>query len=148
MTRPVNGRAALFALLLLVGAANVGRADELGRLFFSAEQRSALDRMRAAGVATAATGQPATQLAIGGEVRRRAGKGTIWINDQAYDAADGKLVVQAMAAPGQVALAGEGLPRVELKIGTTLDLETMQAIDPMAGSLIVVHRRPVARGGD
>lgn len=143
-----NGRAALCAFLLLVGTAVDGRADELGRLFFSAEQRSALDRMRAAGAASAASGQRTRHLTVGGEVRRSAGSGTIWINDRAYDAADSKLVVEATTLPGQVALSAEGLPRIELKIGTTLDLEAMQAIDPMAASPIVVHRRRAAHGRD
>lgn len=148
MTPTARCRSAFIALSLFIGAPNGAPAEELGRLFFSAEQRAALDRTRTAGAAAAGAGNGSGRLAVNGEVRRSAGGGTIWINERAHHTAGGELVAEATTAPGRVVLSGTGLPRVELKIGTTLDLEAMKAVDPMAENPIVIHHRQAAHGRD
>src|SRR6185295_15860114 len=74
------------ALLALAIAPAPAQAQELGRLFFTPEQRAALDARRKARVpdkpaATPVIEQPATR--IDGTVRRSGGRSTVWVNGEA-----------------------------------------------------------------
>lgn len=73
----------LFALLCLL--AHPGAADEtLGRLFFTPDERSALDRQRLAASASSATGSGAA-VTLDGEIRTHAGRRIRWINGEISD---------------------------------------------------------------
>ena len=110
---------AVIALALL--APPVG-AQELGRLFFTPEQRAALDARRKARVpdrAAPLVAAPVTR--VDGFVKRSAGPSTVWINGES-------LTENAPEAPridargSGVSLGiGEGGQRVQLKPGETLD---------------------------
>ena len=70
---------------LLLGTAGA-QAQELGRLFFTPEQRAALDARRKARVpdkpaAASAVEQPVTR--VDGAVRRSGGRSTVWVNGEA-----------------------------------------------------------------
>ena len=78
---------AALALLagVLLGAARAG-AQELGRLFFTPDQRAALDARRKARVpdkpaAVLQVESPTTR--VDGAVRRAGGRSTVWVNGEA-----------------------------------------------------------------
>lgn len=111
----------LLASLLLVAQAGPSAAQEqLGRLFFTAEQRAALDARRRARLPdhpSAIVASPVTRL--DGYVKRSGGKSTVWVNGQPIPEA-------AANAPriGQSTVSvpvGDSRARVGLKPGETLD---------------------------
>lgn len=108
-------RILLAAALLVPG---LPQAQELGRLFFTPEQRAALDARRRARVpdkpaAIPAVASPTTR--VDGYVQRSQGPSTVWVNgataDEAIAGSDTRVSVPV----------GEGGARVRLKPGQTLD---------------------------
>jgi hypothetical protein len=107
-------------LVLVIGVAfsTAVSAQELGRLFFTPEQRAALDARRKARVpdkpaAAPAVASPTTRL--DGYVRRSDGRSTVWVNGERADGA-------APRADGRVSVTvGESDVRVPLKPGEELD---------------------------
>ncbi|TAK85938.1 MAG: hypothetical protein EPO20_09080 [Betaproteobacteria bacterium] len=107
-------------LVLVIGVAfsTAVSAQELGRLFFTPEQRAALDARRKARVpdkpaATPAVVSPTTRL--DGYVRRSDGRSTVWVNGERADDASPR-------ADGRVSVTvGESDVRVPLKPGEELD---------------------------
>jgi hypothetical protein len=106
-------RFAPFLLLLLMQGLN---AQELGRLFFTPEQREALDARRRARVpdkpAAPVVASPVTR--VDGYVKRSGGPPTVWIN--------GESMTDTVPDGGRVPVsAGEGGARTRLKPGESLD---------------------------
>jgi hypothetical protein len=99
-------------------------AQELGRLFFTPEQRDALDARRRSRVPEKAAAPliiaPTTRL--DGYVRRSDGRSTVWVNgdtaDDSRPQTDGSVAVSV----------GEG-PRVRLKPGEVLDRSSGEVTD-------------------
>jgi hypothetical protein len=126
----------LFALAVLLSA-GIAQAEELGRLFFTPEQRQALDARRKARLPdrpAAAVASPT--LRLDGYVRRSSGRSTVWVNGEPTDDAsrlpatsDGRVGVRA----------GEGGGRVELKPGQTLDRGNGEVRDGIGGGEIKVR---------
>ena len=113
-------------LLVLVLLPPCAPAQEIGRLFFTPEQRAALDARRRARVpdrpaATPVAASPTTRL--DGYVRRSQGPSTVWVNGSNVDE----------ATPGNDARVsvpvGDGGARVRLKPGETLDRNTGEVHD-------------------
>lgn len=77
-------RLALLLILILPTSAIQAQQEPLGRLFFTPQQRAALDRQRQLNrnFVPNATENDAS-LTINGEVRRSSGRGTRWINGEA-----------------------------------------------------------------
>lgn len=107
------------------------QAQELGRLFFTPEQRAALDARRRARVpdkpaAVPIVASPTTR--VDGYVRRSQGPSTVWVNgatvDEAVPGSDTRVSVPV----------GEGGARVRLKPGETLDRGTGEVRDVMGAS--------------
>jgi len=127
----------LFAALILVFlGTQPGVAQELGRLFFTADERAALDARRKARVpdkpAAVVVASPTTKL--DGYVKRSAGPSTVWVNGEAVDGArpgDGRASVPL----------GEGQARVTLKPGEVLDRGTGEVRDVVEGE-IRIRRSP------
>ena len=116
------------ATLLLAGmlAFSCAPAQELGRLFYTPEERAALDARRRARLPDKPTAAPAPVSPItrvDGFVRRSAGPSTVWVNGAALDE----------ASPGSDARvsipAGDRGGRVRLKPGETLDRGTGEVRD-------------------
>ena len=130
----------LLALLAAVIHAPLsGAADDLGRLFFTPQQRQDLDRRRAANVQEAATVIQESTLTLQGQVSRSGGKTTTWVNGMpqhdAYSSSD----------PARATIqTGEDEPKVELKVGQTFDRVRGETRDCLAGGKIKV--RPGAEG--
>ncbi len=145
--------AAIAAMLAgLLGAADAG-AQELGRLFFTPEQRAALDVRRRARVpdkpaATPQVESPVTR--IDGAVQRSGGKSTVWVNGEAIpEGAEtgAPRVTPRSANPGSVSIpAGEGAQRYDLRVGESLDRGSGEVRDVLReGEIRVGPRRDAAK---
>ncbi|HEX9181389.1 MAG TPA: hypothetical protein VF859_13390, partial [Burkholderiales bacterium] len=69
----------LVVTALLAAAAAPAQADQLGRLFFTPEQRATLESLRLV-PATAAAATPTDRVSVDGIVQRSGGAATVWIN--------------------------------------------------------------------
>lgn len=133
-----------FTWLVLLAAPTGGEAQELGRLFFTPEQRSALDARRKARVpdrpAVTTVVSPTTRL--DGYVKRSGGRSTVFVNGEAMleGTADAP-VVDPERRGGRVPVpTGEGSQRVELRPGEVLDRGTSQVKDVIGTGEIRVRR--------
>ncbi|HZC77620.1 MAG TPA: hypothetical protein VE258_07715 [Ktedonobacterales bacterium] len=131
--------------LWLIAAAGLCAAQEFGRLFFTPEQRAALDARRKARVPdrpalAPAAASPATRL--DGYVARSGGHSTIWVNGESLQ--DGS--AEALRDPnrggdGRVRVpAGDGGARIGLKPGEVLDRGTGEVRDVIGDGEIKVRR--------
>ena len=126
-------RAILAAWIALV-AMHAG-AEELGRLFFTPQQRQELDRRRQANVQESTAANIESTLTVNGHVSRSSGKTTTWINGAPqYD-------THRPRDPGRVTVGGsEGEPPVDLRIGQTLDKTRGEVKDELGGGRIIIRR--------
>ena len=137
---------ALLGLLLAVASA-ASLAQELGRLFFTPEQRAALDARRKARVpdrpAEVVTQSPSTTL--DGYVKRSNGKSTVFLNGEPItEGADAKRaqVIPSRDDPSRAAIElGEGGRRVPLKVGESLDRGTGEVSDVIGNGEIEINPR-------
>lgn len=130
------------AFVLLIGIFMAGNclAQDLGRLFFTPEQRAAMDARRKARVpdkpAAAAVASPTTRL--DGYVRRSRGPSTVWVDGESVDARPG--------AEGRVPVpVGEGRARVPMKPGEVLDRGTGEVRDVLGEGEIRIRRSPAGK---
>jgi hypothetical protein len=131
-------------LLFTAGAG----AQELGRLFFTPEQRAALDARRKARVPDkpAATPQAESPITrINGAVQRSGGKSTVWVNGETIPEGaqpGGPQVSPRAASPGRVSIpAGEGPQRYDLRVGESLDRGSGEVRDLIGESEIRIGPR-------
>lgn len=133
---------AFAAALLGTGPA---AAQELGRLFFTPEQRAALDARRAARLPdrpTVARESPTSR--VDGYVARSSGRTTVWVDGETL--ADGAqpdgLRVQRSRDAGKVTVTfGEQPRRVEMRVGETLDRSTGDVKSVIGDGEVRVERR-------
>jgi hypothetical protein len=126
-------------------------AQELGRLFFTPEQRNALDARRKARIpdkpAAAVVESPVTRL--DGFVQRGRGKSTVWVNGEPVPEGtqpEGLRVRPRRSDSGRVTVdIGETESQVDLKIGQSFDRGTGEVRDSLDGGEIKVNRRPAPR---
>lgn len=121
-------------------------AQEVGRLFFTPEQRQALDARRKARVpdkpaAAPVIVSPTTRL--DGYVRRSDGKSTVWVNGAAVDEPGARAPRIAPDASVSVPV-GDSNARVRLKPGEMLDRGSGEVTDVLGphGEIKVQRRRP------
>ncbi len=133
--------AARLALAALCAAGSIAlpvpvAADDLGRLFFTPQEREALDRRRASKVAVE-TDAPVVEslVTVNGQVTRSSGKTTTWINGVAHD--DTYRGRDPTRVPVQ-----RGGTRVPVKVGQTLDRSRGVVQDELAGGEIRIHGAP------
>ena len=132
----------------------MAQAQELGRLFFTPDQRAALDARRKARVpdkpaAVPQAEQPTTR--VDGAVRRSGGRSTVWVNGEAIPEnprTEGAHLETEGAKSGRVAIpAGENTQRYDLRVGETLDRNTGEVHDVVGGEVRVRPRGDPARTG-
>lgn len=138
-------RLAPLALLLASLLAGHASAQELGRLFFTPEQRAALDARRAARLPdTPATAAESPTTRVDGTVRRSSGRSTVWVDGQTIPEGlqlEG-LRVQRGNDPTRVTVTiGEERRRVELRVGETLNRATGEVKDVIGDGEVSVGRR-------
>jgi len=114
--------------------APLAEAQELGRLFFTPDQRAALDARRKARVpdkpAAAAVVSPTTRL--DGFVKRQGGPSTVWVNGESLleTSPEAPRIGANRRDDGRVSIGvGEGGARVGLKPGEVLDRGTGEVRD-------------------
>jgi hypothetical protein len=133
----MNKLFALIATILLAASSGVSHAQQLGRLFFTDDQRAALDARRRARVpdkpfAAPVIASPTTRL--DGFVRRSQGPSTVWVNGEQ---------LPENVRPGERSVAvpvGEGGARVELKPGQVLDRSSGEVRDVIGEGEIRIRR--------
>ena len=139
MTFLVRGRRARVAAVALglglcsaiLGSAGTAAADEIGRLFFTPQQRQELDRRRNTNVVESETVVVENLVTLNGQVVRSSGKTTTWINGvPQYDAYRGR-------ASDRVGIES-GDKSIGVKVGQTLDRSRGEVRDPLAGGQIAV----------
>jgi hypothetical protein len=119
-------------------------AQELGRLFFTQEQRAALDARRKARVPdkpTPTVASPTTR--VDGYVKRSSGPTTVWVNGEPLgEGAPEAPRVGTGRDAGRVGVTvGEGGGRVDLKPGEVLDRGSGEVRDVIGGGEVRVERK-------
>jgi len=135
---------ALFLSLLVLAPA--AQSQEIGRLFFTPDQRASLDARRKARVpdkpAAAAVASPVTR--VDGYVKRSAGPPTVWINGESVpeNAPEAPRIDSGRDASGSVSISvGESGSRVRLKPGESLDRGNGEVHDVIGDGEIKVRKR-------
>ncbi len=131
--------ALLIALLVPLAAA----AQELGRLFFTPEQRAALDARRKARVpdkpaAAPVVASPTTRL--DGYVKRSGGPSTVWVNGESVT--EGSAEAPRIGSNEVSVPVGDGGSRVRLRPGEVLDRGSGEVRDVLGDGEVQI-RRPV-----
>ena len=141
----------LVATGFFLACAQSAQAQELGRLFFTPEQRAALDARRKARVPDKPAAAPATEspvTRVNGAVQRSGGKSTVWVNGEMIPEnaqAEGARVLPQGTNPGRVSVpVGEGAQRHDLRVGESLDRGSGQVRDVIGEGEIKIGRRPAA----
>ena len=146
----MNRALPLFAVFLLFSGIETCSAQQLGRLFFTPEQRAALDVRRRARVpdkpAAATDATPTTRLA--GYVKRSSGPSTVWVNGESLldTSPEAPRIGVTRTNDGRVSVTvGESGARVGLKPGEILDRGTGEVRDVIGDGEIRVRPAPPAR---
>ncbi len=126
--RAAAALAAMLAGLLGATASTGAGAQELDRLFFTPEQRAALDARRKARVPDKPAAAPQVEspiTRIDGAVWRAGGKSTVWVDGEAIPEGaqpGGPQIAPRGTGPGRVSIpAGESAQRYDLRVGESLD---------------------------
>ena len=128
---------AMLALALAAGASlsapRPAAADELGRLFYTPQQRQELDRRRASNVQEKEAVVEGS-VTVSGNVVRSSGKTTTWVNGvPQYDTYSGRDPARVQLQDGTV------------KIGQTLDRARGEVKDGLDGGTVRVNPKPPPR---
>ena len=127
-------------VVLALVAPSASSAQELGRLFFTPEQRQALDARRKARVPdkpAATVASPTVRL--DGYVKRSGGRSTVWVNGEPTD--DSPRLPDG--SEGRVSInVGEGGGRIPMKPGQVLDRGNNELRDVIGDCEIRVRRAP------
>ena len=147
----IAARTALVAVGITLLCTASAQAQELGRLFFTPEQRAALDARRKARVPDKPAAAPVTEspvTRVNGAVRRSGGKSTVWVNGEMIpeDAqADSARVTPRSAKPGSVSIpAGDNAQRHDLRVGESLDRGSGEVRDVIGEGEIKIGPRRAA----
>lgn len=132
----------LFAALLLM-TAQACLGQELGRLFFTPEERAALDARRRARVpdkpAAAVVASPTTKL--DGYVTRSLGPSTVWVNGEPLPEGSSDAPRVGRSQEGRVSVpVGDGGRRAGLKPGEVIDRGTGEVRDVIGDGEIRIRR--------
>jgi hypothetical protein len=112
-------------------------AEEIGRLFFTPQQRQDLDRRRATN-AQAAIVTAVDQVTVNGQVSRSGGKSTTWINGAPQD--DIRTKTDARDPTRVTVRQGEETKGSSLRVGETLDRVRGETRDGLDGGKILIKR--------
>jgi hypothetical protein len=140
-------RLLLAVLILCFMKIDAAVAQELGRLFFTPDQRAALDARRKARVpdkpAAAVVASPVTKL--DGFVKRSDGRSTVWVNGESLteNSPEAPRIGTSRSDPNRVSVPlGEGGRRATLKPGEVLDRGTGEVRDVLGEGEIRIRRSP------
>ena len=142
MKRPLS----ILLFLVLGSFGEICLAQELGRLFFTPEQRQALDQRRRARVPDRPSAplvvSPTTRL--DGYVRRSRGPSTVWVNGETIPEnaqPDSARMTPRSPNPGRVSIPPrEGSQRHDLRVGESLDSSSGEVRDVIGEGEIRIRR--------
>ena len=137
--------AVLLLSLVVIGVWTPCEAQEIGRLFFTAEQRTALDARRKARVpdkpaAVPQAASPSTRL--DGFVRRSQGRSTVWVNGESLGESgpEAPRIEPGRSTDARVSVPiGDSGVRAELKPGQVLDRGTGEVRDVIGNGEVQVR---------
>ncbi len=116
MRQGPNRALAAGAVIVALCSASVATAASLGRLFFTAEQRTALDYRWQLGASQTQAG--ASRTALAGLVWRSADRSTLWLNGTAvYQRSAAMQLERDRRDPARVDLRLAGRPPLRLRVG-------------------------------
>lgn len=135
----------VFTGLILLLVAQAALAQEIGRLFFTPDQRAALDARRKARVpdkaAAAVVTSPTTRL--DGYVKRSTGPSTVWVNGETLPEGSPDAPSIGRSPEGRVSVpVGEGGRRAGLRPGEVVDRGTGEVRDVIGDGEIRIRRSP------
>lgn len=116
--RAMNRYSLPFLLLTLLGPLSAVQAGELGRLFYTPQQRQQLEFQEATSGGSEDGGRR-NYIIVNGVVQKKGGNRTIWVNGQAQPAGQAD---DRTPASVPVTVPGKSRP-VQLKVGERLQLE-------------------------
>lgn len=132
---------AVAAALLLAALAAPAAGEDLGRLFYTPQQRTELDRKRATNAVEAEVVVIESLVTVNGHVSRSSGRTTTWLNGAPlYDTYSGR-------DPARVAIDDNGRDTA-VSVGDTLDRtrgEVRPAIEP--GGIEIHATQPAPQPG-
>lgn len=129
--RALRALLAVAAVCGLFSGAQPALGQELGRLFFTPQQRQELDRKRATNVTTEERPVVESAVTVNGHVTRSSGKTTTWINGvPQYDTYRGRDADRVAVESGDTA--------VRVKVGQTLERSRGEVTDSLQGGEIRV----------
>src|SRR5512142_2145048 len=102
--RAMNKSALSILLLTLSALAHTAQAAELGRLFFTPQQRQQLEYQGANGGNSSAESERHSYIIVNGVVQKKGGNRTVWINGKAQPAERGNdknPTVEPVIVPGK-----------------------------------------------
>lgn len=120
-------------------------SEPLGRLFFTAERRAALDRQRQANALELAPMQ-GESLSLDGIVKRSSGRNTVWVNGHAqHDRANPAGIAADLQRgdPARAVISSGNSHSVSLRVGETANRATGEKKDGLDGGTIVIKRVPL-----
>jgi hypothetical protein len=127
--RITMSNAGRFAILLALGSLSVAQADELGRLFFSQEDRHQLDQHHAPGAAAKDRESAQPFIVVNGVIQHNNGSRTVWINGRVQHNSPGK-------NPNTVTVTVPGKDEsVEVKVGQRLMIDNIPSPQAETSSL-------------
>jgi hypothetical protein len=110
-----------YIFLITFAFATTAQATELGRLFFTPNERAQFERQHVLSADEA--GNESRSLVVNGMIQRNGGKRTIWINGEQQQAGTADSRTPASVP---VILPGKSAP-VEVKVGQRLMLDSPEA---------------------
>lgn len=138
----------LVVTALLAAAAAPAQADQLGRLFFTPEQRATLESLRLV-PATAAAATPTDRVSVDGIVQRSGGAATVWINGVPQTMTPKALIPSAKGGAPAVEVAVPAKDeRVRLRVGESLIIAPPAGESDAAPEQSAPPRPPPAARGD
>lgn len=137
--------AATLLLLCAALAPAVALAQDLGRLFFTPEQREALDARRKARLPDRpAVVAPSPTTRIDGSVTRSSGRSTLWVDGTAVPDGtqpDGLRIRRGGDASRVTVIVGEDARRIDLRVGETLDRASGEVRGVLGGGEVRIGSR-------
>lgn len=117
MTLRLRSSRPILLAVALAWCSPAGAADDLGRLFFTPEERRQLDQLKRAPAAE----QTASRVTVNGVVQSSTGRSVVWVNGVPHvPASQGGSAVVLSAGNGTATVATEpGKPPLKIKVGET-----------------------------
>jgi len=138
---------------MILSLAATAQAENMGRLFFTPEQRLVLDNARGQKVkieVEAQSEEPAPEIvSLNGVVKRNDGHTTVWLNNRAVSdrttAGGVSIHPQGAASDPVLFMIPQADRAVSLRVGQNLDVTTGQVVEPYSPKAAEMKRALAAK---